>query len=197
MKHVIIHGSFGAPTDNWFPWLKTNLEVRGHKVIVPSFPVDNYDIFTKAGQEYSVQKQNLDSWRMIFRQQIVPFVNDEPVNYIAHSLGPIFLVRMLIEFNLEAKKSILVAPFYQHLNDVWQFKKANQSFCDDSFDFKDSSVRLGDSHVFMSDNDPYVPLDYSMSFADKTDSKIYIIENAGHFNTASGYTEFNQLTQLF
>ncbi len=196
MKYVIIHGSFGRPTDNWFSWLQNRLEVANHKVIVPSFPVDDYDDFTKAGQDYSRQKQNLDSWRSTFKQQVVPFIGDEPISYIAHSLGPIFLIRMLIEFNLKADKSLLVAPFYQHLGGIWQFKKANQSFCDENFNFKDSATRLGESHVFISTNDPYVPAGYSRKFADKTDSKIHIIESAGHFNTDSGYKKFDQLADL-
>jgi predicted alpha/beta hydrolase family esterase len=34
----IIHGSYGNPDENWFPWLKKELEQEGHKVFVPKFP---------------------------------------------------------------------------------------------------------------------------------------------------------------
>jgi len=37
MKSFIIHGTYGKPEENWFTWLKENLEERGHEVIVPSF----------------------------------------------------------------------------------------------------------------------------------------------------------------
>ncbi len=196
MKHVIIHGSFGSQKDNWFPWLKNMLEVDGHEVLMPSFPVDSFDAFTKAGKDSIEQKQNLESWRQAFAEHVVPFVGDEPVSYIAHSLGPIFLVRMLLEFDLKANKSILVAPFYQHLSYNWQFRKANQSFCDDNFDFKDSADRLGDSHVFIGSDDPYVPIEYSKDFAIKTSSTVHIVDNGGHMNSESGFTEFEQLAVL-
>jgi predicted alpha/beta hydrolase family esterase len=196
MKHVIIHGSFGSQKDNWFPWLKNMLEVDGHEVLMPSFPVDSFDAFTKAGKDSIEQKQNLESWRQAFAEHVVPFVGDEPVSYIAHSLGPIFIVRMLLEFDLKAKKSILVAPFYQHLSYSWQFKKANQSFCDDNFDFKDSADRLGDSHVFIGSDDPYVPREYSKDFTTKTNSAVHVIENGGHMNSESGFTKFEQLAVL-
>ena len=103
---------------------------------------------------------------------------------------------MLLEFDLKAKKSILVAPFYQHLSYSWQFKKANQSFCDDNFDFKDSADRLGDSHVFIGSDDPYVPREYSKDFTTKTNSAVHVIENGGHMNSESGFTKFEQLAVL-
>ena len=34
----IIHGSYGHPGENWFPWLKDELEKIGHRVCVPQFP---------------------------------------------------------------------------------------------------------------------------------------------------------------
>ncbi|MBP6041849.1 serine hydrolase family protein [Candidatus Saccharibacteria bacterium] len=196
MKYVIIHGSFGSPEDNWFPWLKNKLETDGNKVLAPSFPVDSFEAFTKAGNESFEQEQNLESWRKAFSEQVIPFVRNEPASYITHSLGPIFLVRMLLEFNLKAKKSILVAPFYRHLSYNWQFKKANQSFCDDNFEFKDSAERLGDSHVLIGSNDPYVPIEYSKDFAIKTSSTVHIVDNGGHMNSESGFTEFEQLAVL-
>lgn len=35
---IIIHGTEGYPEENWFPWLKNELELIGYNVIVPQFP---------------------------------------------------------------------------------------------------------------------------------------------------------------
>ena len=34
----IFHGTGGYPKENWFPWLKQQLEIKGFNVTVPQFP---------------------------------------------------------------------------------------------------------------------------------------------------------------
>ena len=54
MNVFIIHGIYGNPNENWFPWLKTELEKKGHEAIAPKFP-------TPIGQ-------SLESWLKIFKK---------------------------------------------------------------------------------------------------------------------------------
>ena len=35
---IIIHGTEGYPEENWFPWLKSELEIIGYQTFVPQFP---------------------------------------------------------------------------------------------------------------------------------------------------------------
>lgn len=35
---IIIHGAYGNPEENWFPWLKKELEKLDCRVFVPKFP---------------------------------------------------------------------------------------------------------------------------------------------------------------
>lgn len=37
-KFVIIHGSYGNPTENWFPGLAKSLRNEGSEVLIPIFP---------------------------------------------------------------------------------------------------------------------------------------------------------------
>ena len=38
-NYFIIHGSFGSPFENWFPWLHDFIESDGKQVYVPDFPI--------------------------------------------------------------------------------------------------------------------------------------------------------------
>lgn len=38
MNVVLVHGYLGFPENNWFPWLRSELELRGYTVIVPALP---------------------------------------------------------------------------------------------------------------------------------------------------------------
>ena len=49
---------------------------------------------------------------------------------------------------------------------------------------------------FYSNNDPYVKFDVEKSFADTISNEQYIIENGGHINAESGYTEFEEILKV-
>src|SRR5207248_11644752 len=80
-RFIIVHGSFGHPQENWFPWLAAELRRRRHLVVVPAFPTP--------------PRQHLQTWRAAFAEQVGPL---EPnMVLIGHSLGPALLFRLLEE----------------------------------------------------------------------------------------------------
>lgn len=54
-NYFILHGTMGTPEDNWFPWLKAELEKQGKKCIVPQFPFGEF-------QNYDFWKAELDKY---------------------------------------------------------------------------------------------------------------------------------------
>jgi predicted alpha/beta hydrolase family esterase len=59
---VIVHGAYGHPGGNWFPWLKQEIEKIGHEVVVPKFP-------TPENQDFSV-------WHKVFETEVGPLTRD-------------------------------------------------------------------------------------------------------------------------
>jgi len=63
MKFVILHGAYGSPQGNWFPYLKTQLELIGQNVLTPQFPVEDHELINKLGEKKAKAKnQYLDNW---------------------------------------------------------------------------------------------------------------------------------------
>ena len=48
MQFVIFHGTFSSIDENWFPWLKENLEKLGQTVFAIQFPVDDMSVVQKS-----------------------------------------------------------------------------------------------------------------------------------------------------
>ncbi len=180
MKNAfIIHGSYGHPTENWFPWLKNELEKLNYKVFVPAFPTP--------------RNQSLDSWLKIF-QDYEQYLNAETI-MIGHSLGPAFILNILERINNPIKSCYFVSGFIGLLNNK-EFDDINKTFVDKNFNWEKIKQNCQNFYIYHSDNDPYVSMEKADELAKKLNAKIKLIKGAGHFNINSGYTEFEELLNL-
>ncbi len=175
MKAFIIHGAYGNPQENWFPWLKEKLESLGWKVYVPKFPTP--------------EGQTLENWMKVFGNYI-PLVDKDTV-FIGHSLGVPFILHLLERLEKPVKASYLVAGFSREIG-IPEFDKINASFLG-KFDWDRIRENCREFVVFHSDNDPYVPLELGKEVAEKLNAKFILVSGAGHFNEKAGYTEFPRL----
>jgi predicted alpha/beta hydrolase family esterase len=196
MNFFIIHGIYGHPEENWFPWLKKELEKRGYEVIVPKFP-------TPIGQ-------SLESWMKVLKKYENK-INEETV-LIGHSLGAAFILNYLenvgipMEFrvdqkprvfdktNKKIKAAFLVAGYHELLDN--QFKELNKSFVDRKFNWSNIIENCGHFFVVGSDNDEYIPLETTRQLAVLLDAEIHIIKNGGHLNKKAGFEKFPLLLEL-
>jgi predicted alpha/beta hydrolase family esterase len=173
----IFHGTEGHPKENWFPWLKQELETKGYNVIVPQFPSPPV-IPAKISEWFDVLKE--------YDQYI-----DENTVFVGHSLGGIFTLRVLekLEHPIEAAffvgAPIGVKPILNYDRD--------SSFSGFDFDWENIKNKAKDFVVYQSDDDPYVGLDNGKELARHLGIELSFIPNAGHFNARAGYTEFKDL----
>lgn len=186
MKFVVLHGSFGSPSENWIPWLKRELERAGHTVVTPQLPVDEY------GAPVAVPRQNLKSWLEAMSEYHAE-LNGAVV--VAHSIAPLFLLHYL-QAHPEVRLSgaALVCPFLDSFKgEPQQFYAVNRTFYEHNFDYNTLRTQLGTSICFYSDNDPYIPEQDCIEFADVVAAEKSLLPRAGHINLDAGFAEFPQL----
>ena len=115
MRVFLIHGALGNPDENWFPWIRQELENDGHEVIAPTFPTP--------------QGQSLFAWQEVFSSY---HVNSDDV-FVAHSLGPAFVLSLLEK--VSCKACFFVSGFTGFLDNE-TFDTINRSFVDRDFDWE-------------------------------------------------------------
>ncbi len=173
MKTVFIfHGTGGYPEENWFSWLKGEMEKNDYTVHVPQFPTP--------------ENQTLEAWFAVF-EKYEGLLNDQTI-VVGHSLGGSFLLRLLERIPSPIATACFVAtpigvPPVKNL-------EADKPFTGFPFDWKKIRKNAGNFMVFQSDTDPYVSLANGEEIANQLNVPLQFIPNAGHFNKAAGYTEF-------
>lgn len=177
MNAMIIHGAEGHPKENWFPWLKTELEKLDIEVIVPRFPTP--------------ENQTLEEWFKVFDNYKDKI--DENSILIGHSLGSCFILSVLEKINHQIKAAFLIAGFIGKLDN--KFDEGNVNFTQKEFDFEKIKKNCKNFIVYISDNDPYVNLTKGFELNNILRGQLHISKGAGHFNTDSGYDKFEILLE--
>ncbi len=175
-KIVILHGSYGSPKENWFPWLANEVKTLGHKAIVPRFPTPD--------------GQSLENWRAVFYEQVGQITSD--MILVGHSLAPIFILNLLEDSNVKVRGTFLVSGFVGSLG-LEEFDSINDSFTCRDFNWERIRKNAGDIYIYNSDNDPYVPLKKGEELARKLNRELTIIKKGGHINAEAGFTTFPKL----
>ena len=105
----IIHGTYGSPQENWFPWLKKELEKLGYTVYVPHFP--------------SPPNHSLTCWSNVF-ENYKEYLNKDSI-LIGHSIGCAFILGILERSQVAA--TFFVAGFLKKLS-IPEFIELNKTF---------------------------------------------------------------------
>jgi len=177
----IIHGTHGYPDENWFPWLKKEVEKKGHKAFIPSFPTP--------------ENQSLESWFDVFNNYIKDYTSNSIL--VGHSLGGAFALRVLERFNIKIKSAYIVAAPCNKVPS--NFPGANLTdlpFVGQRFNWEKIKSRANKFYIFHSDNDPYIDIENSKEIAKQLNEKVILIPNSGHFNAKAGYLKFEKILDL-
>ena len=160
MKVIFIPGNGGGgPQDNWFPYLKEELEKLSVNVIASEFP-DNY----LARESY---------W--------IPFLKntlkaDEQTILIGHSSGAIAAMRFAETNRLLG--SVLVAAYH---SDLGLSTEKQSGYFDRAWDWESIIQNQQWMIQFASLNDPWIPIDEARFVRDKLHTEYHEFLDHGHF----------------
>ena len=168
----IFHGSYGHPGENWYPWLKQELESMGHRVFIPTFPIP----------KVKGEGHKLDLWFKAF-EAYKQYVNKDTI-VIAHSRGCTFTYHLLPLLNIKIHGLYLVGQFIDY--DQWrpEVYAEHDSFQAKPYLWKKIRKMSEYIEVFQSTND-VIPVCEGEFVAHWLHAKLTIVKNAGHFNMAT------------
>ena len=169
MKVIIFHGWGASPEDNWFPWLKHELE-KSYEVLIPRLPNSQHP------------KQN-DWLNTALKLGI-----DEDTVLVGHSLGCILIMRILEQKRVNS--AYLVSSFDENLgiSDIMDFFKSKFNY----------DVIEQNAKIFMlsSNNDPYIPLNTAERLADKLNCHLKVFQGTEHLSRGTKNFEFPELRDM-
>ena len=174
-KAFIIHGAYGSPDENWFPWLKDKLAEDGYEVITPTFPTP--------------ENQSLDTWNKVFDEYLVDL--DDATILVGHSLACPFILHVLQNGSSKVRAAYLVSGFHTLLDHP--IDEINKTFVENEFAWDDIKASCEKIVMFSGDNDPYIKRSIADELAERLDAEYIVVPEGGHLNATAGYTKFDGL----
>lgn len=177
---LILHGTGGSPTGNWFLWLKTKLEENGWKVWVPNLP--------------QADRPNISRYNKFIFSSDWKF--DDKSVLIGHSSGAVAILGLLqnLPDDIIIDIAILVGSFKDSLGD-----KNLEELFEEPFDFEKIKKHAKHFIFIHSDNDPYCPLEHAEYLSKCLNGKLIMKPGQKHFNVGTmgpAYKEFPLILEL-
>jgi len=179
MKVLLLHGTGGNSRDQWFPWLKQELEKKEHQVWLPDLP---------GADEPDINKYNP------FIIHHCPFKFDSKTTIVGHSSGATAALGLVQTLPSKINKVISVAGFIDDLD----YDPVKKMFKTWKFDWKKIKNRVNKIYAIYSDNDPYVPVWHAEQLHKLIGAELVLMPGQKHFSisTYSKYTKFPKIIDL-
>lgn len=178
---LILHGTDATSKDNWFPWLKSELEKQDWQVWVPNLPKANRP---------NIQRYN----KFLLSKNEFKNINNETI-MIGHSSGAVAILGLLqaMPENVKIKHAVLVGAFRNDLG----WNSLSELF-NEPYDFEKIKQKAEKFTLIHSDNDPYIALEQPEYLAKELDGELIVIPGQKHFSKVMDpkYSQFPFLVEL-
>jgi len=177
---LVLHGTNGNSKENWFDWLKIELEKNGWKVWVPDLP--------------QADKPNIKRYNKFILTNKDWKFNEESI-LVGHSSGAVAILGLLqrLPKGTQVDTCYFVGAFKNDLR--WD---ALKELFDDKFDFKEIKTKAKRFVFIHSNNDPYCPLEHAESLSKSLGGDLIVKKGQKHFSIGTMgkiYEKFSFLLQ--
>lgn len=170
---LILHAWYSKPENNWYPWLKKELERKDYEVLLPELPTMNTDL-------PDLSKLIKYTHNLIDNETVI----------VGHSLSGVLALR-IGEF-LKYKKAIIVAGW-----DYDDLYPQHKLFWKDKIKHARIIKNVEERIIIHSDNDPYLTAFQAENMSKRLGAKFILVKSAGHFTIKDRMTELSQILAIF
>lgn len=163
---LILHAWYEKPENNWYPWLKTELEKRGYTVFIPELPTMQTDL-------PDMQQQ------LKFIEEAITI--DSETIVIGHSIGCLLTMRLAEKHTFD--KMFLVAGW-----DFNELSVEHRLFWPNPINHAAINQHVKKIYCISSDNDPYMTAFTAEEMSKRLGGKFILVKGAGHFTEKNGVT---------
>jgi len=158
---VILHGYGVTPAQMWFPWLHAKVESAGAAAFVPALPDPLHP--------------DLGRWL----KAVAPYARTwgKETMIIGHSAGGVLALRAIEKLVKGSVGPVILisSPFAATIS-----VKPYTSFFEKPIDWKLLKKKASSYTVFHAKNDPLVPFDHVLRYAEALDAKRVMLSKGGH-----------------
>lgn len=174
IRVIFLHGNGGSTAqDNWFPYLKTELEKKGITVVARTFP-DN--VLARESVWIDFLKNELKA--------------DENSILVGHSSGAIAAMRYAEKNKILG--SVLIAAYYTDLDNEYEKKSG---YFNRPWDWQ--AIKENQQWIvqFASTDDPWIPIQEPRYVRDRLQPEYHEFTDQGHFGGDRLKTTFPELAK--
>ncbi len=167
MKAVILHGTGSSHANNWFPWVKGELEKLGYDVWVPDLPRADHP--------------NIERYNKFLLSKDWDFQNNL---IVGHSSGAVEILGLLpaLPKDVVVNTVILVGSFTKRLVKDPSWAMLKELFYK-PFDFEAIKKKAKQIIFVHSEDDPYCPIEQAQELHKKIGGEFIKFKGRGHFSS--------------
>jgi predicted alpha/beta hydrolase family esterase len=173
-KVLFLQSWYSKVTDNWYPWLKKELDKMGHETYFPDIPEMRKDV-----PNMSRILKFIESLKVI----------DENTIIIGHSLGNLLAMRLAEKFRY--KQMILVS-----VCDYDDLCEGHRLFWKTKINHSKIKKNVKNITVIHSDNDPYFTAIAAEDTSKRLNAKYILIKGGGHFGSKEKTKKMPEILKL-